>query len=319
MLFGSLSLSVRARAHVASFSRLMSFSSQRTTSDSLARPFNAKTISQISQLVKLHHASCQDLELKEVGGRPISSKPPGNAAVLIPFCNVDGQPGILLEVRAKGLRSHSGELSFPGGRVDDTDESNLHAALRETQEELGIDPLCVEILGQIGPAEYNMHGNMLVWPFIGFVHSSPVRTQAASLELPNSIAASDLTADIHPGTEEEPLPDLSLPFIRSQASPNEVANVIHLPLSHLTGKSGRLRLSLFRDVQPYWCIDVTDLLSKSSEIVTANGTETLQASQNPGVSTGRIEVWGLTGWYLNILMRALGIDLQYIRPSRTEG
>ena len=66
-----------------------------------------------------------------------------SAAVLIPFCNVGGEPGILLEVRSKSLRTHSGEirwelycilsnklgfitpLSFPGGRIDDVRQRNL--------------------------------------------------------------------------------------------------------------------------------------------------------------------------------------------------
>ena len=77
-----------------------------------------------------------------------------HAAVLVPFCNLNGNPGILLEVRGK-LRAHSGEVrwtfscvscryspkvvSFLGGGVDPTDKSFLHATLRRAREEVGID------------------------------------------------------------------------------------------------------------------------------------------------------------------------------------
>lgn len=47
-----------------------------------------------------------------------------------------------------------------------TDESFLSGALRETQEELGIDPARIEVLGEIGPPEINLRGDMTVWPFV---------------------------------------------------------------------------------------------------------------------------------------------------------
>ena len=47
-----------------------------------------------------------------------------------------------------------------------TDESFLSGALRETQEELGINPDQIEVLGEIGPPETNLRGDMTVWPFV---------------------------------------------------------------------------------------------------------------------------------------------------------
>ena len=47
-----------------------------------------------------------------------------------------------------------------------TDESFMNGALRETQEELGIDPARIEVLGEIGPPVINLQGNMTVWPFV---------------------------------------------------------------------------------------------------------------------------------------------------------
>jgi nudix motif 8 len=50
--------------------------------------------------------------------------------------------------------------------IDKTDESLMSGALRETQEELGIDPAQIEVLGEIGPPETTLLGDMTVWPFV---------------------------------------------------------------------------------------------------------------------------------------------------------
>jgi 8-oxo-dGTP pyrophosphatase MutT (NUDIX family) len=205
---------------------------------------------------------------------------------LIPFCNVGGEPGILLEVRAKNLRSHSGEISFPGGHVDETDESLIHGALRETHEELGIDPRRVQVLGEIGPPEMNLQGDMTVWPFIGFVHSANERRVLG----------------------DEPFPSLDMDVIRTQASPSEVATAIHLPLKAFASPT-RIRTSIFRLSEPYWTIDVTDIVQSAlTEEAVTNKTaeEEVKDEVGPGVN-GRIEVWGLTGWYLSLLMKALQV------------
>ena len=62
------------------------------------------------------------------------------SAVLIPLIQVDGEWHILFEVRSLTMRKQPGDISFPGGRIDKTDPTPLAAALRETYEELGINP-----------------------------------------------------------------------------------------------------------------------------------------------------------------------------------
>lgn len=73
---------------------------------------------------------------------------------------------VILTRRADHLRAHPGQVAFPGGRVDPGDPSILHAALREAQEEVGLDPAAVEVVGQIDGHE-TVTG-FSVTPFVAF-------------------------------------------------------------------------------------------------------------------------------------------------------
>lgn len=71
------------------------------------------------------------------------------AGVLLVVYAKDGDHAVLLNRRTDLVEHHKGEISFPGGSMDDGDESLLHTAMRETHEEMGIDPSDVELLGQL--------------------------------------------------------------------------------------------------------------------------------------------------------------------------
>ena len=74
-----------------------------------------------------------------------------DAAVLIGLIRRATGLNVLLTVRAEAMRSHAGQVSFPGGRVDDSDASVVHAALRELQEETGIPEMLVRPMGVLPP------------------------------------------------------------------------------------------------------------------------------------------------------------------------
>jgi 8-oxo-dGTP pyrophosphatase MutT (NUDIX family) len=74
-------------------------------------------------------------------------EPPRPAAVLVPIVLRRPELTVLLTQRSPDLRSHAGQISFPGGRVDPGDSGPLACALREAQEEIGLQPACVEPLG----------------------------------------------------------------------------------------------------------------------------------------------------------------------------
>jgi 8-oxo-dGTP pyrophosphatase MutT (NUDIX family) len=69
------------------------------------------------------------------------------AAVLVPIVLHPESPSLLLTLRASHLRSHAGQISFPGGRLEPTDSNLAAAAVRETEEEIGIDASRIELLG----------------------------------------------------------------------------------------------------------------------------------------------------------------------------
>ncbi|MBO0992003.1 NUDIX hydrolase [Bacillus sp. SD088] len=89
------------------------------------------------------------------------------SAVLIPLVQVENEWHVLFEVRATTMRKQPGDICFPGGKIDATDESPLAAALRETYEELGVDTQKVTVLGQLSP--FIAFPSFVIYPFIGII------------------------------------------------------------------------------------------------------------------------------------------------------
>jgi len=87
------------------------------------------------------------------------------AAVLIGITD-RRDPGVILTVRRENLRTHAGQVAFPGGRLDDG-EAETDAALREAWEEIALDPSQVELIGTIEP--YRTVTAYVVTPVIGVV------------------------------------------------------------------------------------------------------------------------------------------------------
>jgi 8-oxo-dGTP pyrophosphatase MutT (NUDIX family) len=89
------------------------------------------------------------------------------AAVLLPIVARPAELSVLFTRRTAHLRAHSGQISFPGGRVEGRDASPEETALRETQEEIGLAPARVEILGRL--ADYHTRTGYRVTPVVGLV------------------------------------------------------------------------------------------------------------------------------------------------------
>ncbi len=89
------------------------------------------------------------------------------AAVLIPIQERQDGDYLVLTKRADHLRTHKGQIAFPGGRVDAGDSDVVGTALRESWEEIGIDPGCVRILGRLD--EFTAGYGLVVTPVIGVI------------------------------------------------------------------------------------------------------------------------------------------------------
>lgn len=89
------------------------------------------------------------------------------ASVLIPLLEIEGDIFVMLTERSNQLSSHAGQVAFPGGKEESQDKNSLQTALRESHEEIGLDPGKVEILGKLDQI-LSLH-NYLVTPFVGLI------------------------------------------------------------------------------------------------------------------------------------------------------
>lgn len=110
-------------------------------------------------------------------GMVASRSPDLAAAVLVPII-METEPRILLTRRADHLRSHAGQVSFPGGRIDPEDGSPEAAALREAWEEVALDPRAVEPIGRLPILQTGT--GFLVTPVVGLVKPDVILRPAAA-------------------------------------------------------------------------------------------------------------------------------------------
>ncbi|HEY3311439.1 MAG TPA: CoA pyrophosphatase [Anaerolineales bacterium] len=134
------------------------------------------TAEQISaRLETSGHPSFHEEVFPQFAGRP-----PREAAVLVPLARVDGEWQVLYTRRTDLVKDHKGQVSFPGGATDPQDTSPEATALREAQEEVGLRPEHLQVLGQLG--EMRTVTNFIVtpvvavfpWPYAFKVHTVEV-------------------------------------------------------------------------------------------------------------------------------------------------
>jgi 8-oxo-dGTP pyrophosphatase MutT (NUDIX family) len=148
--------------------------------------------------------------------RDLTEGPYVPAAVLVPFV-LGATPGVLLTKRAAHLKKHPGQVSFPGGRIDPTDETPEAAALREAQEEIGLDPMRVQLAGRL--PDYVTGTGYVITPVLGLLS-----------------------------------PGVALDGLGLIASPHEVDQMFELPLAVLMDPGAPLRKSrMWRGrMRAYW-------------------------------------------------------------------
>lgn len=109
---------------------------------------------------------------RALDGRIPRTRPAGTltpAAVLILLRDEPGGAEVLLTRRSNSVKDHKGQVSLPGGVVEPHDADTLHAALRESAEEVGLDPARVRVLGRLD--DYTTITGYHVTPWVGTIES----------------------------------------------------------------------------------------------------------------------------------------------------
>jgi len=121
-------------------------------------------------------------------------RPPVPSAVLAPLYDVDGEAHVVLTRRSRRMRSHAGEVSFPGGRADEGDADLVATALREAEEEIGLDPDTVEVIGELDHLATVTSGSFIV-PWVGVIPAgSDLRPHTGEVDAVLHVALSELMA-----------------------------------------------------------------------------------------------------------------------------
>jgi 8-oxo-dGTP pyrophosphatase MutT (NUDIX family) len=139
------------------------------------------------------------------------SRPLRPAAVLIPFFQADGEWHLLFTRRHPDLLEHSGQVAFPGGRSETGDRDAVDTALREANEEIGLDSAAVTVLGQIGP--FITVSSYQVTPIIGHIPwPYPFSLQSSEVSRIFSIPLIWLADPNHHQTRLRTLPGTAISF-----------------------------------------------------------------------------------------------------------
>lgn len=135
--------------------------------------------------LKMRLAKTKSPRLRNLG----DSKP--MAAVLVPLCHVEGELSLLYTLRCLSLDAHAGEMCFPGGKVDPEDRDEVHTALREAHEEIGlVTGENVEVLGMLSPVPSRAEGTYVVGVLAYVGHLDPATLTLSPGEVEAVIAAS---------------------------------------------------------------------------------------------------------------------------------
>lgn len=166
---------------------------------------------------------------------PTTDAPPGIAsAVLVPLFAHDDGLHLLYTKRSEDLSHHRGQVSFPGGRhVADADPSLLATALRETEEEIGVEPRHVDVLGPLAPI-HTFRTNFLITPFVGVIpHPYDFRPNPREVSVIFSVPIDALLDPATSAEEEWTFDDGTFPVATFRHGDHVIWGATHRITSHL--------------------------------------------------------------------------------------
>ncbi len=177
-------------------------------------------------------------------GRSFSlSTPPIPAAIIVPILKVEGHWNLLFIRRSISNDPHSGQVAFPGGRMESSDSSPEEASLREAQEEIGLDPQDVEVLGRL-PALLTVT-NYKIYPVVGMIpYPYPFQPSPDEVQKIFTIPITWLAEPLNYRVEERLLPPPigTVPTIYYQPYQDEIlwgasAQIVHTFITILKSSS----------------------------------------------------------------------------------
>jgi 8-oxo-dGTP pyrophosphatase MutT (NUDIX family) len=128
---------------------------------------------------------------------------------------------VLLTKRAAHLRHHGGQISFPGGKVEDYDEGIIDTALRENEEEIGLQRSSIDVIGQL--KQYQTISGFIITPIVAFINNNHTH-----------LSTSEFTKSLNNTLDK-----------------NEVEEVFIVPLAHFLQKENRHSVTVSLHNQPH--------------------------------------------------------------------
>ena len=124
------------------------------------------------------------------------------ASILLLLYPLEGEGFFFLTKRSQNVEHHKGQISFPGGVVE-KNESKMNAAIRETNEEIGVDKDVIKIIGNLTPL-YIPVSNFHISPYVGWTEEKPhTRVQDAEVKRVFSVSINDLVLERNLKTKED--------------------------------------------------------------------------------------------------------------------
>ena len=121
-------------------------------------------LTEIVQKVSANSINYNNMRIVNSSGENLN-----NSAVLVPLVLNKDHVALLYTLRSNSIERHSGQVSFPGGVIEEGDKSAMDTALRESEEEIGISRKNVQVIGQLNP--FNTSTGYIVFPVVGVIDS----------------------------------------------------------------------------------------------------------------------------------------------------
>jgi 8-oxo-dGTP pyrophosphatase MutT (NUDIX family) len=199
-------------------------------------------LARVRAAVEAHHRGLVAAQRVTFDGFPDPGAP---SAVLVALFESDGETRVVLTRRAAHLRTHTGEVSFPGGRLD-AGEAPEAGALREAAEEVGLDTTQVEVVGRLTPL-VTFSSSASITPVVGTLAGAP-RLEANPHEVEHAfdVSLAELAADDVFREERWIVPGRPMPVVDAGEDGSFPVWFFELPHDTVWGATARMLVELLR-------------------------------------------------------------------------